>query len=271
MDAIANKIALITGGANGIGPAYISKLFQGGMQGCTIADIDEKNGEKVCAEMNCTYGKNKAIFIKADVCDKEAFECVFKANMQKFKRLDLVVNNAGILRDQVWEKMIDLNVASTVQGSLLGIKYMGKNNKGCGGTIVNTASILGLQGLPGTPVYTGTKHFVIGFTRSIGTKWWYDLTGIRFLTICPGVTLTSMIHDANDWVFSGFPGLGKLVVQGLGSEPSQTVEDLAEGLNVMLNEGENGSIWVCEGAIPIYEVVIPKIHDMKKFKLGAKC
>lgn len=270
MDAICGKIALITGGANGIGAAYVRRLFQAGMQGCTITDIDQVQGEALAEEMNGCYGKDKAIFVKGDMSDKASFECVFQQNMKTFNQLDLLVNNAGILRDKTWEPMINLNIASTVYGSLLGIKHMGRNNGGCGGTIVNTASILGLQALPGCPCYTGTKHFVIGFTRSIGTQFWFDLTGIRFMTICPGVTMTPMITDAEQWVFEGFPGLGKLVVDGLKAEPCQTVEDLAEGLNTMLNEGENGSIWVGEGAKPIYEVVIPPIHAMKA-NAGGSC
>lgn len=263
MDAICGKVALITGGANGIGAAYVKRLFQSGMGGCTITDIDEKNGEALADQMNSCYGKGRAIFIKGDVTDKESFECVFKENMKKFKQLDLLVNNAGILRDRIWEKCIDLNIKSTVHGSLLGIKYMGRNNGHCGGTVVNTASILGLQGMAGAPCYTGTKHFVIGFTRSIGTQFWFDLTGVRFMAICPGVTMTPMITDAEKWVFEGFPNLGKVLVDGLAREPSQPVEDLAEGLNTMLNEGENGTYWVGEGSTPIYQVVIPPIHDMK--------
>ncbi|XP_050308852.1 15-hydroxyprostaglandin dehydrogenase [NAD(+)]-like [Anthonomus grandis grandis] len=266
MDIICGKIALITGGATGIGAAYVKRLFKSGMKGCAISDIDCEKGQELAAEMNCCYGKGKALFIEADVTDKCAFDCVFQATIKKFKGLDLVVNNAGILRDKTWEKMIDINVNSTVHGSLLGIKYMGKNNGNCGGTIVNTASILGLSGMAGCPCYTGTKHFVIGFSRSIGTKFWYNLTGIRFLTICPGVTMTPMIDDAEGWVFDGFPGLGKLVTQNLGSEKEQSVEDLAEGLVTMLNEGENGSIWVCRRKDPIFEVTIPRISEMKKDK-----
>ncbi|XP_066258779.1 15-hydroxyprostaglandin dehydrogenase [NAD(+)]-like [Euwallacea similis] len=263
MDAIYGKVALITGGANGIGAAYVRRLFKSGMQGCTIADIDEKNGICLAEEMNKCYGRDKAIFIKADVTDQESFECALKKNMKRFKKLDLLVNNAGIWRDRIWDKMLDTNVNSMVRGSLLGIKYMGRNNGACGGTIVNTASILGLEGISGAPCYAGTQHFVIGFTRSIGTQFWFDLTGIRFMTICPGITLTSMIIDAEKWAFNEFPGLGKHLLRELRNEPSQTEEDLAKGLNFMLNEGENGSIWVGEGGTPIYQVTIPKICNMK--------
>ncbi|KAL1513346.1 hypothetical protein ABEB36_002767 [Hypothenemus hampei] len=263
MDAICGKIGIITGGANGIGAAYVRRLFKAGMQGCTITDTDETNGEKLAEDVNKSYGNGKALFIKGDMTNKKSFECVFEEHKNHFQQLDVLINNAGILRDKTWEHMINLNVTATVRGTLLGMKYMGKNNGGCGGTIVNTASILGLRDMAGCPCYTGTKHFVVGFTRSMGNKFWFDLTGIRFLTICPGVTITPLITDAEKWVFDGFPGLGKVLSDGLGSQPPQTVDDLAEGLNTILNEGENGSIWVGEGATPIFEVIIPKIHDIK--------
>ncbi|XP_030755034.1 15-hydroxyprostaglandin dehydrogenase [NAD(+)]-like [Sitophilus oryzae] len=267
MDIIAGKVALITGGATGIGAAYVKELFKRGMKAATISDIDDR-GAALAEEINCCYGKGRAIFINADVTNCEAFKGLFDTNMKKFDRLDLVINNAGILRDKTWQRMLDINISATVRGSLLGIQYMGRNNGGCGGTIVNTASILGLQPLTGCPVYTGTKHFVIGFTRSIGTKYFYDLTGVRFLTICPGVTITPLITDAEDWAFDGFPNLGKTLAQQLGSLEPQSVEWLAEGLNTMLNEGENGSVWVGEEAKPIYEVAIP---DRKTYKKERKC
>ncbi|KAF7264851.1 15-hydroxyprostaglandin dehydrogenase [NAD(+)]-like [Rhynchophorus ferrugineus] len=263
MDIIAGKVAIITGGATGIGAAYAKELFKRGLKGATLSDIDDR-GQQLAKDLSCCYGDGKVIFIKADVTDKKAFENVFETTKKQFKQLDVVINNAGILRDKIWDSMIDINLKGTVTGSLLGIKHMGKNNGGCGGTIVNTASILGLQPLSGCPVYTGTKHFVIGFTRSMGTKYWFDLTGIRFLTICPGVTSTPMISDAEQWVFEGFPGLGKTLAHQLGSMIPQSTECLAYGLNTILNEGENGSVWVGEEAKPIYQAFIPDRRTFKK-------
>ncbi|XP_030755035.1 15-hydroxyprostaglandin dehydrogenase [NAD(+)]-like [Sitophilus oryzae] len=262
MDNITGKVALITGGATGIGAAYVKELFKRGMKAATLLDIHD-NGKDLADEMNSCYGDNKALFVKADVTNFEAFKGGFEANMKKFYQLDLVINNAGIMRDRTWERMIDINIKGTITGSLLGIQYMGKNHGGCGGTIVNTASIVGLQPFVGAPVYTGTKHFIIGFTRSMGTDFFYRLTGIRFLSVCPGLTKTQIVPDIEQSVLGGFPNLAKIFAREVNSVIPQSVERIAEGLNTMLNEGENGSIWVGENDEPIYEVVIP---DRKTFK-----
>lgn len=263
MCKITGKIALITGGGTGIGAAYVKNFFKKGLKGCTIVDIDERGGA-LAQEMNCCYGKCKAIFVHVDITDKRAFESAFKANMKRFGRLDLLVNNAGMFKDKTWERMIDLNVTSTIQGTLLGIKYMGKNHGFNGGTIVNTSSVVGLQGFSGCPCTAGTKHFVVGFTKTMGNKFLYDLTGIRFLTICPGVTVTPLIARAEQGVLDGVPGLGNLMVRGIKCEKAQSAEHLAESFHSMLNKGENGSIWVCRRGEPIFQVFIPPIQALRK-------
>lgn len=98
---------------------------------------------------------------------------------------------------------------------------MGKNNGGKGGIIVNIASILGLQHLEGCPIYVGTKHFVVGLDRSFGTDYFYNLTGIKFLTMCPGVTDTPLISEAQHFVLSDCPNLGIALTNGLGALPAQ--------------------------------------------------
>lgn len=110
---------------------------------------------------------------------------------------------------------------AVVQGSLLAIKYIGKNNGGKGGVIVNIASILGLQELAGCPIYVGTKHFVVGLDRSFGTPYYFNLTGIKFVTMCPGVTDTPLISEAGKFALQGYPGLGKVLAEELGSLPAQ--------------------------------------------------
>lgn len=263
VEVISGKVAIITGAAAGIGEAYVRRLFKGGMKGCTIADKDEK-GAALAKEMQCCYGKCSAKFIQADVTDAEQFENVFKEHMDTYKQLDLLVNNAGIMKDGLLDKMIDVNVTATVGGTLLGIKFMGKNNSFKGGTIVNTASVVGLKPWSTFPVYAGTKHFVVGFTRSMGTKYWYDLTGIRFMTICPGLTSTALISDVDRAILRDFPTLEKRAIDQLSQNLKllQSVENVAETLNKMLNEGTNGSIWVI-GAGVTFEVKIPSIYEMK--------
>lgn len=103
-------------------------------------------------------------------------------------------------------------------GTIHAMKVMGKDKGGKGGTVVNVASILGLQAAPSAPVYTGTKHFVIGLTRSFGHPFHYDRTKVRVMAMCPGVTTTQMVKDAGQHALEVNK---EKIVQELGSLPPQ--------------------------------------------------
>lgn len=103
----------------------------------------------------------------------------------------------------------------------MGFKYMSVKNCGFGGVILNNASILGLQPFSPTPVYTGTKHFIIGFTRSTGSDFFYERTKVKVMAFCPGVTDTKLIWEAGHSQFGGFEELGKMAEKELGSLPTQ--------------------------------------------------
>lgn len=92
---------------------------------------------------------------------------------------------------------------------------------GRGGIVVNIASILGLQPLAGCPVYVGTKHFVVGFDRSFGTPLFFNRTGIKVLTMCPGVTDTPLISEAGKRVLDNRQDISIECVKGLGALPPQ--------------------------------------------------
>lgn len=83
-----------------------------------------------------------------------------------------------------------------IYGTKLGMNCMSKQSGGKGGTIVNVSSVLGLAPFGGAPVYTATKHGVIGLTRSMATSFHYDKSGVRVMTMCPGVTDTALIRNA---------------------------------------------------------------------------
>ncbi|PSN50763.1 hypothetical protein C0J52_05936 [Blattella germanica] len=217
---IKGKNALVTGAATGIGLEYVKQLLENGaqpafrpMEACSegqivkenvallqhvaVCDLDVRKGENAVKELVEKYGKGKAIFIKCDVTNIPEFEDAFKKAYNAFKSLDIVINNAGILNDEKWELQIAINVNGVVRGTLLGLEYMGKDKGGKGGVIVNIASILGLQNIAGCPVYVGTKHAVVGISRSFGMPFHFDRTGVRVLTMCPGVTDTPLISEAH--------------------------------------------------------------------------
>ncbi|XP_044746815.1 15-hydroxyprostaglandin dehydrogenase [NAD(+)]-like [Coccinella septempunctata] len=262
--SVEGKIALITGAASGIGFEYAIALLRHGLKGVTIIDSDSKKGPEAAQSLNDRYGKKVAHFCRADVTKENELKSAFDTAFNVWKTLDIVINNAGVMKDGSWELQIAINCNAVVTGSLLALERMGKHRGGNGGIVVNIASILGLQELSGCPVYVGTKHFVLGMTRSFGQPYFYDKTGVKFLTMCPGVTDTPLITEASLFALTNYEGLGKLLAEQLASLPQQEPEYVAKGMYHLITHGENGSVWVCEGREPIYEVNIPDRLTLRK-------
>jgi len=262
---IKGKIALVTGGARGIGLSCVKELLRNGVQAVSILDINAEEGSQAVKELSKEFGDDKTIFIKTDVTKSNEFEDGFKATINKWKKIDIVVNNAGVLNDAQWDLEISINCGGVVRGTLLGFQYMGKDKGGNGGVIVNIASILGLQPLDSCPVYTASKHFVVGFDRSLGTPYHYNRTGIKIVTMCPGVTETLLVHDANKYALTSLcSDMGQLLVADLTALPAQPTENVAKGVITLITKGDNGSVWVAEGNQPVYEVEIPDRNTLGK-------
>lgn len=103
----------------------------------------------------------------------------------------------------------------------MGFDYMGKHKKGRGGIIINVASIYGLQSAWACPIYCGTKHFIIGLNRCFSNEYYEKLTGVKVLTICPGVTDTEMISEAKKSALEGFGDVETHLAKALGCLPTQ--------------------------------------------------
>jgi len=259
--SIKGKTALVTGAATGIGLEYVKALLKNGAQNVAVCDVDIRKGENAVRELQTEYGADRVIFIKTDVTNVAELEDAFKKTHATFKALDIVINNAGILDDGRWELQIAINVNAVVRGTLLGLQYMGKDQGGKGGVVVNIASILGLAPLAGAPVYVATKHAVIGLTRSFGLPYHFDRTGVRVVAMCPGVTDTPLISEAHrrqlqeDW--------GDEAGRELDELPKQKPESVAKGMIHLIEKGSSGSIWVAEGGEPVYEVNIPDRQTLR--------
>ncbi|GLV31700.1 Photoreceptor dehydrogenase [Carabus blaptoides fortunei] len=259
---LTGKIALVTGGATGIGFEYCKHLLHYGIQKVCIVDKEQKKGETALNQINHEFGKDRAMFIKADVTKNSDLEAAFETVISAWKTLDIVINNAGIMDDLHWELEIAVNFNAVVQGSLLAFKFMSKSNGGNGGVLVNIASILGMEIMASIPVYVGTKHAVVGLSRSLGMPFNYEMSGIRVLTMCPGVTITPLITEAHN--LASTVDKAAQVRKELDILPTQNPADVAKGMMHLIKHGGSGSVWVCEGGEPIYEVVIPEYPTLRK-------
>ncbi|XP_028831581.1 15-hydroxyprostaglandin dehydrogenase [NAD(+)] isoform X2 [Denticeps clupeoides] len=164
--ALRGKVALVTGGAQGIGKAVAEALLQKEAK-VAVVDLNQSVGEECKKDLDQGFGEGSSIFIECDVTDGEKLKDAFKSTVNHFGRLDIAVNNAGINNEKYWEKTIDVNLTSVVKGTYLALEHMSKEHGKEGGVIVNVSSMAAFLHSPHQPVYTATKYGVIGFTRAI--------------------------------------------------------------------------------------------------------
>src|SRR5215468_11314910 len=190
-----NKVALVTGGSNGIGRAT-ALGFAGRGAKVVIVDRDKTGGEATAGIVRQQGGE--ALFVQADVTDAKSVEAYVKKAVDAYGRIDCFHNNAGIEGKvanivDYDEAMFDQVMSVNVRGVFLGMKYVLKQMLAQkSGAIVNTASTAGLMGSPGMPAYVASKHAVLGLTKTASGE--VARQGIRVNAVCPGPINTRMIH-----------------------------------------------------------------------------
>ena len=189
---LENKVALISGGARGMG-AVEAKLFAKEGAKVVIGDMLEDEGRRVEAEINETGGQ--CLFVPLDVTDEDAWRRAVGEAVSGFGKLDILVNNAGIYRAHVVEETTvdewDLVMGVNAKGVFLGTKYaIPEMRKAGGGSIVNISSVAGLVGSKQTTAYTASKGAVRLLTKSTAIQ--YASDGIRANSIHPGTIETPM-------------------------------------------------------------------------------
>ncbi|KRL61253.1 3-oxoacyl-ACP reductase [Latilactobacillus fuchuensis DSM 14340 = JCM 11249] len=191
MDRLQNKVAIITGGIKGIGLATAQAFVAEGAQ-VVITDIDGTNHQTVLEALSPS-----AHFIEHNVADEQAWETVFTKTIELFGHVDIVVNNAGILdfndaehiTDDIWHKVLAVDLDGVMYGVKHGIAHMKKN----GGSIINLSSIAGLIGIPNLFAYNAAKGGVKMLTKSAALYCAENQYQIRINSIHPGYVHTPMV------------------------------------------------------------------------------
>ncbi len=217
MGKMDGKVALITGGASGLGAEDARTLAREGAR-VVITDVQDELGAKVAAEIpGCIY-------LNHDVRDEERWAEVVAEVLKAHGRLDTLVNNAGLVRFGTIEDVsfadFKLQTEVMLNGTFLGCKsaipHMSRDG---GGSIINMASVAGLKGISAIPGYTAAKAGIIGMTRSIAVHCREQGYRIRVNALAPGGIETPMTAQALAELPEGNAGLDQAQTHGMG-QPS---------------------------------------------------
>ncbi len=197
MRKLEDKIAIITGSGSGIGRETALLFAKEGAK-VVVADMNEKAGEETVAQIK----KNgDGVFVKLDVSNREQTKQMVKATLEKYDRIDILINNAGIIQDAFlskmtedqWDKVINVNLKGVFNCTQAVVEVM--MNQG-NGVIINTSSIVGLNGNVGQVNYAATKAGLIGMTKTLAKE--LGKKGIRVNAVAPGFIATPMTSTVSE-------------------------------------------------------------------------
>ena len=226
---VENKVAVVTGAAQGIGKAIASLLARKGAT-VVVCDINLEIARETAREIES--GGASCHAIRADVTQLGDADQIVKETVQQCGSLDILVNNAGITKDNVllrmkedqWDQVMAVNLKGTFTCTKAAIRVMMRQKKG---TIINVASITGLMGNAGQANYSASKAGVIGFTKAVARE--YADRGITVNAVAPGFIATAMTDAIPEKEREAL--IGQIPLNRLGSP-----EDVANAVYFLASE-----------------------------------
>ena len=235
MTRLVGKVALISGAAQGMGASHARAIIANGGS-VVIGDLNREKGEELAKEL----GPN-ALFVTLDVRSDSDWDSAVDAAVGKFGKLDVLINNAGILKaspivetkNEDWQLVMDINLTGVFKGIRAAIPALANSGNA---SIINISSTAGLKAFPGTAAYNTAKWAIRGLTKTAALE--LASQGIRVNSIHPGNVKTPMI----DGLYMNF----KHVAQNRAGEPSE-ISNLVVFLASDESSFSTGSEFVADG------------------------
>jgi 3-oxoacyl-[acyl-carrier protein] reductase len=245
MKRLKNKVAIITGGARGIGYSTAEKFLK---EGATVIiwDISNTSGREAIEKLK----SDEATFSQVDTTSSESVNSAIQTVIDKFGRVDILINNAGITRDATikkmtlneWQQVLDVNLTGVFNCTQAVVPHMIEQQ---GGAIINASSVVGLYGNFGQANYAATKSGLIGMTKTLAKE--LGKYNITVNTVAPGFIATEMIQTIPEKVIDMM--VSKTPLARLGKP-----EDIANAY-VFLSSAEasfiSGAVLSVDGAVSI--------------------
>ncbi len=193
---LANKVALVTGAAMGMGEAA-ARLFAAEGAAVAVVDVNIEGAQAVARRISEAGGH--ALACRADVSDANDVKAAVDATVSRFGKLDILYNNAGVDIEHAPTadysiELFDRIIAINLRGVFLGMKFAIPHMAGRGGSIINTASVVAFKAMPGGVAYCASKGAVVAMTKVAAVE--YGPAKVRVNCICPGAIETPMLAEA---------------------------------------------------------------------------
>jgi len=232
MELLTGKVALITGGSRGIGAAIVRRFAEQGAEVAFTYRSSAEEADAIVAELGAAGGKVKAY--QSDASSYEQAEALVKAVLADFGRIDVLINNAGITKDNLmlrmsedqWDTVINTNLKSVFNLTKHCLRSMLKARQG---SIINMSSVVGVFGNAGQANYAASKAGIFGFTKSVAKE--IGSRGIRCNAVAPGFIATEMTDQLDETVRDAFLASIPLKRWGTADEVADTCLYLASDLS----------------------------------------
>jgi NAD(P)-dependent dehydrogenase (short-subunit alcohol dehydrogenase family) len=231
VEELRGKVAVVTGGASGIGRALARAFGAAGMK-VVLADLDEVRMRAVEAEL--AEGGTEVLPVVCDTSLEPSVEALAQATLERFGAAHVLCNNAGVVGKgdpwtgpmSTWDWVVGVNLYGVIHGIRAFLPIMQTQGEG---HIVNTASMAGLVALPGAAPYNVTKHGVVALSEGLFIELKSSGSPVRVSALCPGFVRTNLM-DGQTWQ------------ERLGSEPSPTSNPMGVMIDDLLRQGVQSGI-----------------------------
>jgi acetoacetyl-CoA reductase len=232
MAYLDGKVAIVTGGAKGIGKAITESLAKEGVKVVINYNSSAAAAEEVVQAL--TEQGYDALAVQADVSIVEEAQRLIAETVAKFGRLDILVNNAGITRDRTfkklapedWTRVIDVNLNSVYNTTSAALPHLLDSDNG---RVISISSIIGQAGGFGQTNYSAAKAGMVGFTKSLALE--LARTNVTVNAICPGFIYTDMVAEIPD-------NVKEQIVAKIPKKRFGTVDEIAKGVLYLCRDGE---------------------------------